>query len=234
MSCTQRVANCKRRDAATLATMQPARPADRSRAVPASGSSWAATRTTLRAWEQRARRMTAVAERVLGRQAGFDVASRVDCDRPTRVVFRARCRCDKPVEGRAPRRKLWRTPLARGSAASVGDSCVNRSPAYPFVPVRPTSVASPAASPHVHAGDGSPLAAIKFKERDAICKRDDIAHLGRDEGLQPRARQTGRCQVLAAVGPRNLALTVRFSSITECQFSRGASFKDYWTPRPNT
>jgi hypothetical protein len=36
--------------------------------------------------------------------------------------------------------------------------------------------------------DGSPLAAIKFNERDAICKRDDIARLGSKEGLQPRER----------------------------------------------
>ena len=42
MSCEQRVAKCKRRDAVTLAMQQPARPADRSRAVPASHQSWAA------------------------------------------------------------------------------------------------------------------------------------------------------------------------------------------------
>src|SRR5688500_15998684 len=63
---------------------QAARPPGRSRAATAAVRSWAATRIPLRAWEQRARRMVAVADCVLGRQAGLDVGSSEDCDRPTK------------------------------------------------------------------------------------------------------------------------------------------------------
>ena len=113
--------NCSRRDAAPILFGPGASAPGRSRAATAAVSCWAAARTTFRAWEQRARRMMADAECVLGRQAGVDSGSWADCGRlPTRIMIRACCRCDKPADGRVPRRTIVADALARGSAASVG------------------------------------------------------------------------------------------------------------------
>ena len=42
-------------------------------------------------------------------------------------------------------------------------------------------------APRAGGANGSPLAAIKLKQRDAICKRDDVVHLGREAARPPGA-----------------------------------------------
>ena len=56
---------------------------------------------------------------------------------------------------------------------------------------------------------GTPVAATNDQSAGAICKRRDAVHLGRKEGLQPRERQTARCQLLTKVRPPSSLSLVR-------------------------
>jgi len=53
--------------------------------------------------------------------------------------------------------------------------------------VRPTNVdrISCSEAPRAGGANGSPLAAIKLRQRDAICKRDDVVRLGMREAARP-------------------------------------------------
>jgi hypothetical protein len=66
--------------------------------------------------------------------------------------------------------------------------------------VRLTSIASAAARPRVRAAAAARrLPQLTKPSAGAICKRRDAAHLGTQEGLQPRARRTARRPLLAVV-----------------------------------
>jgi hypothetical protein len=51
------------------------------------------------------------------------------------------------------------------------------------------SLTQPRRGPVCHRQSGAPLAATNVKTAGSVCKRRDAAHLGRKEGLQPRANE---------------------------------------------
>src|SRR5687768_4026257 len=95
--------------------------------------------------------------------------------------------------------------LARGSAASVGALTPKWKSGLPL-----RAKSAQRLSPQLRRGPtcerrlaARRLPQLTIHSAGAICKRRDAARLGTQEGLQPRARQTARRQLLAVVRPRH-------------------------------
>ncbi len=199
---------CGRRAAAPVLFGQGASAPGRSRAASAAVSCWAARRTTLRAWEQRARRIVHDAERAWPK-ARYVVASRVlwAPAYANRCSARAASATSRRAGGYHDE-KWWRTPWrAAPPLQSV------RLPTRKWksgLPLRAGSAQR--LSPELRRGPACVrlrgATAAVFAPRPAARERVGRRAAGQsalNEALQRRARRTARRQLLAVVSRRRRA-----------------------------